>query len=239
VYSAHGQVTQVLQLKPDPLPLHPPKPQQVALRMLASPINPADLNQVEGVYARLARLPAVGGNEGVAQVIESSSDMFREGEWVIPAFPGAFGTWRQSLVVDASQVIAIRQDIPVEEAACISVNPCTAFRMIQDFAVPAREQTGSDVIVQNAANSGVGIAVIQLAKILGFKTFNVIRDREDFDAVAAQLEELGADFVVSESQLTDRQSTLDSIKFLEKNPPAIALNAVGGNSASNLFRLLR
>jgi mitochondrial enoyl-[acyl-carrier protein] reductase / trans-2-enoyl-CoA reductase len=34
-----------------------------------------------------------------------------------------------------------------------------------------------DVIVQNGANSGVGQAVIQLANLWGFKTFNIIRDR--------------------------------------------------------------
>lgn len=34
-----------------------------------------------------------------------------------------------------------------------------------------------DVIIQNGANSGVGEAVIQLSKLWGFKTFNVVRDR--------------------------------------------------------------
>lgn len=34
-----------------------------------------------------------------------------------------------------------------------------------------------DVVVQNAANSGVGEAVIQLAKFWGLKTFNIVRDR--------------------------------------------------------------
>jgi trans-2-enoyl-CoA reductase len=34
-----------------------------------------------------------------------------------------------------------------------------------------------DVVVQNGANSGVGEAVIQLSKLWGFKTFNIVRDR--------------------------------------------------------------
>ena len=34
-----------------------------------------------------------------------------------------------------------------------------------------------DWIVQNGANSGVGQNVIQLARIRGFKTVNIIRDR--------------------------------------------------------------
>ena len=48
-----------------------------------------------------------------------------------------------------------------------------AYRMLLDF-VPL---SPGDVIVQNGANSGVGQAVIQLAKLWGFKTFNIIRDR--------------------------------------------------------------
>jgi trans-2-enoyl-CoA reductase len=34
-----------------------------------------------------------------------------------------------------------------------------------------------DVVVQNGANSGVGEAVIQLCKLWGLKTFNIVRDR--------------------------------------------------------------
>jgi mitochondrial enoyl-[acyl-carrier protein] reductase / trans-2-enoyl-CoA reductase len=58
-------------------------------------------------------------------------------------------------------------------AATISVNPFTADRMLLDF-VKLKE---GDWVVQNGANSGVGQNVIQLARIRGFKTVNVIRDR--------------------------------------------------------------
>ena len=34
-----------------------------------------------------------------------------------------------------------------------------------------------DSVIQNAANSGVGQAVIQIAKASGIKTINVVRDR--------------------------------------------------------------
>jgi trans-2-enoyl-CoA reductase len=45
--------------------------------------------------------------------------------------------------------------------------------MLLDFVALAP----GDVIIQNAANSGVGESVIQLAKLWGFKTFNIVRDR--------------------------------------------------------------
>lgn len=48
-----------------------------------------------------------------------------------------------------------------------------AYRMLLDFVT----LTPGDVVIQNGANSGVGEAVIQLSKLWGFKTFNIVRDR--------------------------------------------------------------
>lgn len=43
---------------------------EVLIQFLAAPINPADINTIQGVYAIKPKLPAIGGNEGVAQVME-------------------------------------------------------------------------------------------------------------------------------------------------------------------------
>lgn len=40
------------------------KENEVSMKFLASPVNPSDLNMVEGVYGIKPKLPAVGGNEG-------------------------------------------------------------------------------------------------------------------------------------------------------------------------------
>jgi len=45
--------------------------------------------------------------------------------------------------------------------------------MLLDFVNMERD----DWVVQNGANSGVGQNVIQLARIRGLKTINIIRDR--------------------------------------------------------------
>ena len=39
-------------------------PNDVQIKMLASPINPSDLNMAEGTYGIKPKLPAIGGNEG-------------------------------------------------------------------------------------------------------------------------------------------------------------------------------
>ncbi len=48
VYQAHGKPEEVLRLEEQPLPQ--PAPDEALVRMLAAPINPADLNAIEGKY---------------------------------------------------------------------------------------------------------------------------------------------------------------------------------------------
>uniref|UniRef100_A0A8C8AV16 Enoyl-[acyl-carrier-protein] reductase, mitochondrial n=1 Tax=Otus sunia TaxID=257818 RepID=A0A8C8AV16_9STRI len=146
----------------------------VHVKMLAAPINPADINMIQGTYAIVSPLPAVGGNEGVGEVLEVGRRVaaLKPGDRVIPAVTG-LGTWRTRGVFPEETLLKVPGDIPVLSAATLSVNPCTAYRMLADFETLAP----GDSIIQNAANSGVGQAVIQIAKASGIKTINVVRDR--------------------------------------------------------------
>lgn len=57
--------------------------------MLAAPVNPSDLNQIQGTYALLPeRLPATPGNEGVGVIEEADRDgHFASGDRVIFSTP--------------------------------------------------------------------------------------------------------------------------------------------------------
>jgi len=68
-YSQHGAPAAVLKKEEHALPELGAGAVQV--KLLFAPINPADLNMVEGNYALLPPLPAVGGNE--ASVLLSAS----------------------------------------------------------------------------------------------------------------------------------------------------------------------
>lgn len=72
-----------------------PEDDEIEVRFLASPVNPSDVNQIEGVYPKqptfIPDFGAVGGNEGVAQVVRVGSSVdsaFQPGQWVLPAKPG-------------------------------------------------------------------------------------------------------------------------------------------------------
>ncbi|XP_074236513.1 enoyl-[acyl-carrier-protein] reductase, mitochondrial isoform X4 [Saimiri boliviensis] len=204
----------------------------VLVKMLAAPINPSDINMIQGNYGLLPELPAVGGNEGVAQVVAVGSSVTRlkPGDWVIPATAG-LGTWRTEAVFSEEALIQVPNDIPLESAATLGVNPCTAYRMLMDF----EQLQPGDSVIQNASNSGVGQAVIQIAAALDLRTINVVRDRPDIQKLTDRLKSLGAEHVITEEEL--RRPEMKNL-FKDMPQPRLALNCVGGKSSTELLRHL-
>jgi trans-2-enoyl-CoA reductase len=194
---------------------------EVLVRMLAAPINPADLNVIEGTYGELPPLPCSIGNEGVGVVerVGASARGFALGQTVLPL---AFGTWVDQMVLPAESLVALPEGLDPLQVAMLAVNPATAWRMIHDFA---KLQPG-DWIVQNAANSGVGRSVIQLAKALGLRTLNVVRRAE----LIHELRAGGSDVVVTE----DTDLRAEARTLCGGVLPKLGLNAVGGASALNV-----
>ncbi|VFQ98884.1 unnamed protein product [Cuscuta campestris] len=174
------------------------KDNEVCVRMLAAPINPSDINRIEGVYPVRPTLPAVGGYEGVGEVhaIGPAVKSLSPRDWVI-AFPPTSGTWQTYVVKDQSLWYKIDKNTPMEYAATVIVNPLTALRMLEDFVA----LKSGDSIVQNGATSIVGQCVIQLARVRGIHSLNIIRDRAGSDEAREKLIKLGADEVFTESQL--------------------------------------
>ncbi|XP_075294148.1 enoyl-[acyl-carrier-protein] reductase, mitochondrial isoform X2 [Opisthocomus hoazin] len=88
LYERHGEPPAVVQLKD--LEVAELGDSDVHVKMLAAPINPADINMIQGTYPILSPLPAVGGSEGVGEVLEVGRCVtaLKPGDWVIPASAG-------------------------------------------------------------------------------------------------------------------------------------------------------
>ncbi|XP_072975276.1 enoyl-[acyl-carrier-protein] reductase, mitochondrial [Typha angustifolia] len=231
VYEQHGppdQVLRVIDLPPVEL-----RENDVCVKMLAAPINPSDINRIEGVYPVRPPVPAVGGYEGVGEVhaLGSAVTGLSIGDWVIPS-PPSFGTWQTYIVKEETVWHKIRKDLPMEYAATVTVNPLTALRMLEDFI----KLTSGDSIVQNGATSIVGQCIIQLANIHGIRNINIIRDRAGSEEVKEKLKMLGADEVYTGSQLEVKnvKSLLGGLP-----EPILGFNCVGGESATLVLKFLR
>uniref|UniRef100_A0A4W3JR79 Enoyl-[acyl-carrier-protein] reductase, mitochondrial n=1 Tax=Callorhinchus milii TaxID=7868 RepID=A0A4W3JR79_CALMI len=205
----------------------------IKVQMLAAPINPSDINMVQGTYAILPDLPAIGGNEGVGRVLDVGSRVssVKAGDLVIPSNTG-LGTWATEAVGNESAFVKLPIDVPLLCAATLAVNPCTAYRMLYDF----ESLKPGDSVIQNGANSAVGQAVIQIAHAMGLKTINVIRDRPDLQKLTDRLQSMGANYVVTEEAL--RKPEMKEI-FKEVPRPRLALNCVGGKSTVEVLRQLQ
>lgn len=79
----------------------------------------------------------------------------------------------------------------------MTVNPCTAYRMLRDFVNLSRGHT----VIQNGANSAAGQNVIQLCRAWGINSVNVIRNRKNIDELKTFLLDLGATHVLTEEEL--------------------------------------
>lgn len=147
-----------------------------------------------------------------------------------------FGTWRTHASAKSSHLLKIPDDKAITpiQAATISVNPCTAYCMLKDFTPLER----GDWFIQNGANSGVGRSAIQFGRLWGLKSVNVIRDRDNADELKKELEALGADVVVTESELADRDRMQEVKRLAGKKGMRLGLNCVGGKATTDLLRQL-
>jgi len=198
------------------------------VRVLAAPINPADLNVLEGKYPIRPTLPGTPGVEGVGVVEEIGNDVkkVKAGDRVL--LPAGWGSWREAgVVADADAALRIvPPGVPVEQAAMLRINPATALRMLRDFV----ELAPGDFVIQNAANSAVGRLVIQIARAEGWRTINLVRRPELIDEMRAW----GGDVVV-----LDGEETKDEIAAATGGAKVrLALNSVGGDSALRVANAL-
>lgn len=249
VYSKHGEPKDVLNLHKHSISA--PTSDQITLRVLASPINPADINTIQGVYPSKAPMEtklgtsepsAVAGNEGVAEVIATGKDVkgVTKGDWVIMK-KTAMGTWRTHMQVQESEIIKIEDKSGLNplQVGTVSVNPCTAYRMLKDFVQWDWGQP--EWFIQNGANSGVGRAAIQLGKEWGLKSINVVRKREEgWEELKKELEDMGATKVVTEEEAMGKGFSEKVKEWTNggREPVKLALNCVGGKNATAIAKVL-
>jgi trans-2-enoyl-CoA reductase len=224
VYEKHGNPADVLRVETRPWPV--PAADEAVVKMLAAPINPADLNQIEGKYPVRPELPATPGFEGAGTIVELGANVNGLTNDTLVILPHNVGTWRDALAVKANDLVAVPEGVDPIEAAMLKINPLTAWRLLHDYV----ELQKGDWLIQNAANSAAGRDVIQIAHELGYKTVNIVRRAELIDELRAE----GGDIV-----LVDGDNLRDEVKSATGGASIrLGLNSVGGDSALRLANCL-
>jgi len=204
----------------------PPAPGEVTLNVLAAPINPAELLIFEGRYASKPELPYQPGIEAVGVVD-------RVGDGVTSVVAGdkviSLGrqNWVQQVNLAEQQVVKVPAHANTEQLAMLKINPATAWLMLSNYV----DLKPGDWVVQNAANSGVGHFLIQLARDNGWKTLNIVRREE----LTESLMSAGADAVlVDGDNLADRAREIIG----DANAP-LGIDAIAGTATSRLADCLQ
>jgi len=214
----------VLQVETRPWPT--PAADEAVVKMRAAPINPADLNQVEGKYPVRPELPATPGFEGTGVVVELGADVHGLTSGALVILPHNVGTWRDAVAVKAEELVVVPDGIEPVQASMLKINPLTAWRLLHDYV----DLQKGEWLIQNAANSAAGRDVIQIAHKLGYKTVNVVRRAELIDELGAE----GGDIV-----LVDGDKLREEVKNATGGAPIrLGLNSVGGDSALRLANCL-
>jgi NADPH:quinone reductase-like Zn-dependent oxidoreductase len=167
---------------------------QVLVRIEAAPCNPSDLLLLQGKYGQLKSLPTVPGWEGAGTVVASGGGVLAgwlKGKRVACALQGdRDGTWAEYFAADAAMCIPIKRDLPIEQAAALTINPLTVVGLLD-----TARRDGHHAAVHTAAASQLGRMLLEVASDMGFPLIHVVRR----DAQVELMRSLGAEHVLNSS----------------------------------------
>ena len=162
----HGP-PQVLQLREAPIPR--PTAAEILIKVAAAGVNFADILARVGIYPDAPKPPCVVGYEVAGEVvgIGPSVTLFSVGDRVIA--PTHFGGYSSHLCVLQHQAFALPPGLGFAEGAALPTVYLTAYQLV---IAMGRMQPGETILLYSAAG-GVGLAVIDLAAIIGAKVIGV------------------------------------------------------------------
>lgn len=206
----------------------PPAPSawEALVKIEAFPINPADLAMISGRYGILPKPPCGIGMEAVGRVekLGDSVEGLQIGDRVLVI---ANNNWAQYRTVPANLLQLVPESLDPLLVANMKVNAATAYKLLKDSA-PLKPGSW---IAQNAPLSDVGQRIIQFAKLLGFKTLNLVRRPE----AVAEVLELGGDAAV-EVRGDDEDLPERLQEAVGRSKISLGLDAVAGNATETLAR---
>ena len=201
---------------------------QVLIKMEAAVINGSDLLFVAGHFPIPHTLPSPVGGEGVGRVEKAgkaAAHLIGKRVVIPPTYEQ--GTWAEYVVANHRSVVEIGDEGDVLQLGMLGINPPTAYLLLKDYA----HLTPRDWIGQTAANGACSQYVIQLAKLAGIKTLNIVRTAE----AAEQVKHFGGDKVVVQGDNLAQQIE----ETLAGQQLSLVLDAVGGSAIGELAKFLK
>jgi NADPH2:quinone reductase len=143
--------------------LPPPRPDEVRLRIRAASVNFPDLLMVRGKYQHKPELPFVVGGERAGEVIAAGAEVrdVKLGEAVVGG--GLTGAFADECQLSATAVRPLPAGTDFATAAAFTTSYLTAYVAL----VRRAEVRPGETLVVHGAAGGVGLAAVDLGRILG------------------------------------------------------------------------
>lgn len=187
-----------------------------------------DALRIRGGYQIRNPLPFVAGSEMAGRVVGVGPDVDRS--WVGKRVMGwgLSGALAEKALAKAETSTVIPANMSSEAASGFSVSYCTALYGLETCG---RLLPGETVLVLGAGG-GVGLAAIDVARMLGARTIAAASSRQKLEAAKSQ----GADLCVDYSGSDWRKSVQEAA-----GPRGIdvVVDSVGGSYSETAFRCLR
>lgn len=208
---------------PDPLPA----PGRVVVDVEAAGVNFPDGLMVAGKYQTKPELPFVPGSEvaGTVRTLGPGVGGLTVGQRVT-AFCG-IGGYAEQVAVDAAQVHAVPDTVPLAEAAAMPVAYGTSYHGLVDRA-GLRE--GETLLVLGAAG-GVGLTAVEIGRALGARVIAAASSAEKLQLC----KDHGADDLVNYRE-TDLKTAIDELTGGAGID--VVYDPVGGEAAETALRRL-
>ena len=161
-------------------------PGQVVVEIGAAGLNFIDTYQRSGLYN--VPLPYVLGLEGAGTVIEVGEGVDHLGAGDHVAWAMSPGSYAERVAVDADRLMVVPDGMGDEIAATVPLQGMTAHYL----AVDTYSLGPDDRCLIHAGAGGVGLLLIQIAKVLGAEVFTTVGTPEKAELAAAA----GADHTV-------------------------------------------
>ncbi|SFN50336.1 NADPH:quinone oxidoreductase family protein [Dokdonella immobilis] len=215
-----------LQLREMPTPI--PGPKQVLVRVQVAAVNFPDALIVAGKYQFRPEFPFSPGGELAGEIIALGSEVKRlaVGDKVVGL--ASHGAYAQEALIDATHIVPLPKgisDAELELAGSFVLTYGTSLHAIKDRG---QAQPGESMLVLGAGG-GVGIAAVEIGKLMGLHVIAAASSEDKRDAALAH----GADAVIDYSgeDLRERIKTLTQGKGVD-----LVYDPVGGEFAEPALR---
>lgn len=210
------------------VPSRTPAAGEVLIRVRAAGVNFPDVLIVQKKYQVQPPLPFTPGSE-------VSGDVLAVGEGVkhvkvgdrVASFCNV-GGFAEEAIAPAAQTMPLPPGLPYELAAAFTLTYCTSWHAVKDRA---QLKSGETMLVMGAAG-GVGIAAIEIGKVLGARVIAAASSDEKLAVCKAH----GADVLINYEKEDFREAIKAATSDTKGKGPDVIYDPVGGKYAEPAFR---